>query len=78
VGNVALSTVVQDAWARDQTLCVHGWVYGLRDGLLKDLLVTMDRPDMVVQVFSDAIKRYPRLGGPTAPAADEANDEALD
>jgi carbonic anhydrase len=53
-------------------------VYGLRDGLLKDLQVTMDRPDMVVQVFSDAIKRYPRQGGPTAPAADEADDEALD
>jgi carbonic anhydrase len=78
VGNVALSTVVQDAWARGQTLSVHGWVYGLRDGLLKDLQVTMDRPDMVVQVFSDAIKRYPRQGGPTAPAADEADDEALD
>ena len=78
VGNVALSTVVQDAWARGQTLSVHGWVYGLSDGLLKDLQVTMDRPDMVVQVFSDAIKRYPRQGGSTAPAADEADDEALD
>ena len=78
VGNVALSTVVQDAWARGQTLSVHGWVYGLSDGLLKDLQVTMDRPDMVVQVFSDAIKRYPRQGGSTAPAADEEDDEALD
>jgi carbonic anhydrase len=78
VGNVALSTVVQDAWARGQTLCVHGWVYGLQDGLLKDLQVTMDRPEMVVQVFSDAIKRYPRQGGPTALSADEADDESLD
>ena len=34
VGNVALSTVLQDAWARGQTVAVHGWVYGLRDGLL--------------------------------------------
>jgi carbonic anhydrase len=39
---------------------VHGWVYGLKDGLLKNLEVTMDQPDSVVQVFAAAIKRYPR------------------
>jgi carbonic anhydrase len=60
VGNVALSTVMQDAWARGQKVSVHGWVYGLRDGLLKDLGVTMDRPETVVQVFAAALKRYPR------------------
>ena len=60
VGNVALSTVLQDAWARGQDISVHGWVYGLRDGLLKDLGVTMSRADTVVQVFTAAIKRYPR------------------
>jgi carbonic anhydrase len=60
VGNVALSTVVQDAWERGQKLAVHGWVYGLKDGLLKDLEVTMDRSDTVVEVFAAAIKRYPR------------------
>ena len=60
VGNVALSTVLQDAWARGQKISVHGWVYGLRDGLLKDLGVTMDDPQTVVQVFGAAIKRYPR------------------
>jgi carbonic anhydrase len=63
VGNVALSTVVQDAWARGQKVAVHGWVYGLRDGLLKDLHVTMDCPDTVVEVFAAAIKRYPRVAG---------------
>ena len=78
VGNVALSTVVQDAWARGQTLSVHGWVYGLRDGLLKDLEVTMECSDRVVQVFSDALKRYPRHNGPTAPAGPEADDESSD
>ncbi len=60
VGNVALSTVIQDAWARGQTVSVHGWVYGLEDGLLKDLDVTMDRPETVVANFAAAIKRYPR------------------
>ena len=78
VGNVALSTVVQDGWARGQTLSVHGWVYGLRDGLLKDLEVNMERSDRVVQVFSDALKRYPRHSGPTAPAGPEADDESSD
>ena len=61
VGNVALSTVLQDAWARGQQVAVHGWVYGLRDGLLKDLGVTMDRPETVVDVFGAALKRYPRV-----------------
>lgn len=61
VGNVALSTVIQDAWARGQAVAVHGWVYGLKDGLVKDLNVTMDRADVVVKVFGDALKRYPRL-----------------
>jgi carbonic anhydrase len=61
VGNVALSTVVQDAWARGQKVAVHGWVYGLSDGLLKDLGVTMDHPDRVVPAFTAAIKRYPRV-----------------
>ena len=70
VGNVALSTVLQDAWARGQKVAVHGWVYGLRDGLLKNLEVTMDRPETVVQVFGATLKRYPR-----GPAGSGANDE---
>jgi carbonic anhydrase len=59
--NVALSTVMQDAWARGQPVAVHGWVYGVGDGLLKDLRVTMDQPGTVIDVFSTAIKRYPRV-----------------
>jgi len=69
VGNVALSTVLQDAWARGQKVSVHGWVYGVRDGLLKDLGVTMDRPETVVDVFGAALKRYPRV---------DSRDEATD
>jgi carbonic anhydrase len=76
VGNVALSTVLQDAWARGQEVAVHGWVYGLKDGLLKDLQVTMDRPGSVVEVFAAALKRYPRAAPAAAPAA--AADEAAD
>lgn len=40
VGNVGKTTAVRDAWARGQTLAVHGWVYDLRDGLLRDLGTT--------------------------------------
>ncbi|HNT39797.1 MAG TPA: carbonate dehydratase [Rubrivivax sp.] len=64
VGNVAQSTVIQDAWARGQQVAVHGLVYGLADGLLKDLQVTMERPEAVVPVYTAAIKRYPRVAGP--------------
>ena len=37
VANVSQTSVVRDAWARGQALAVHGWIYGLRDGLLRDL-----------------------------------------
>ena len=70
VGNVALSTVMQDAWARGQAVAVHGWVYSLRDGLLKDLGVTMERPEAVVDVFAAALKRYPRGGAHEATDTD--------
>ena len=45
VRNVATDVFVQDAWARGQELAVHGWVYSLADGLVKDLEVTVDRHD---------------------------------
>jgi carbonic anhydrase len=41
VSNVARTTIVQDAWARGQELAVHGWIYGLHGGLLRDLNVTV-------------------------------------
>ena len=63
VGNVALSTVLQDAWARGQKITVHGWVYGLGDGLLKDLQVSVDNARDVVDVFRAALKRYPHAPG---------------
>ena len=60
VGNVACSTVLQDAWGRGQEVTVHGWVYGVHDGLLKDLHVSMKRGDEPTRIFADALKRYPR------------------
>ncbi|NBQ87694.1 MAG: carbonate dehydratase [Betaproteobacteria bacterium] len=60
VGHVAMTNVLQDAWQRGQRVAVHGWCYGLKDGLVKDLDVTMQRPDEVIDVFRNALKRYPR------------------
>ncbi len=35
--NVSRTTIVQNAWSRGQELAVHGWIYGIGDGLLRDL-----------------------------------------
>ena len=42
VANVRQTTIVRDAWSRDQTLVVHGWIYDLSDGLLRDLEVSVN------------------------------------
>ena len=60
VGHVALTNVMQDAWSRGQKVSVHGWCYGIKDGLVKDLNVSMSQPGEVVDVFRNAIRRYPR------------------
>jgi carbonic anhydrase len=60
VGNVAMSNVMQDAWSRGQKVTVHGWCYGLKDGLVKDMGVSMQGSHEVVNVFRNALKRYPR------------------
>ena len=39
--NVADTTVVRDAWSRGQEVCVHGWVYGLKDGRIRDLEISI-------------------------------------
>ncbi len=41
VKNVANTTIVEEAWQRGQELHVHGWIYGIKDGLLRDLSVTV-------------------------------------
>lgn len=45
VTNVSQTTIVRDAWAREQPLEVHGWIYDLRDGLLRDLEVSISNPN---------------------------------
>jgi carbonic anhydrase len=47
VRNVASDVFVQEAWARGQSLAVHGWVYAIADGLVKDLDVTVARAEEI-------------------------------
>lgn len=44
VRNVAADVFVQDAWARGQSLCVHGWIYSISNGLITDLSVSVSAP----------------------------------
>ena len=53
--NVAQSTVMQDAWARDQAVSVHGWIYGVHDGVLHDLLITLSDPAHVLEAYRVAV-----------------------
>jgi len=53
--NACQTTIVQDAWARGQELVVHGWYYGLYDGLLQDLQITVADPAQMSEAFERAV-----------------------
>ena len=51
VSNVCHTTIVQNAWQRGQSLAIHGWVYSLADGLLKDLDCTVDKVEQIDNAY---------------------------
>ncbi|MFP5461944.1 MAG: carbonate dehydratase [Gammaproteobacteria bacterium] len=55
VRNVSRTTIVRDAWERGQDVTVHGWIYGLKDGLLRDLGVTASDPKQAVETYEAAL-----------------------
>ena len=64
VVNVAQSTVLQDAWARGQNVTLHGWVYGLSDGLLHDLYMSVAAHSDLDALYREAVsgvRLMPRL-----------------
>jgi carbonic anhydrase len=55
--NVCQTTVVQEAWARGQSVAVHGWIYSLADGGLRDLGVCISGQDELVPVYDESLAR---------------------
>lgn len=53
--NVCETTVVQDAWQRGQTVVIHGWFYGLHNGLLQDLRMTVGSSDDVNTAYETSL-----------------------
>jgi len=51
VANLCRTTIVQNAWARGQELVVHGWIYSVGDGLLRDLELTVNSIDQVAEAY---------------------------
>jgi carbonic anhydrase len=59
VNNVCQTTVVQDAWSRGQRVVVHGFVYSLADGLLRDMGLHVDAPAHVTDAMRTAAQQLP-------------------
>ena len=63
--NACQTTVVQDAWSAGQEFVIHGWVYGLHNGLLRDLEMTVAHADDVPAAYDRAVAavkaRYPNV-----------------
>ena len=57
VVNVSVSTVMVDAWARGQEVRVHGWTFGVHDGLLQDLQMSTSSPDQIDGLYRHAVDR---------------------
>ena len=66
--NVCETTVVQDAWARGQSVVVHGWVYGLHNGLLEDLELTARDAAEVEPAYQRALAGVHRRFEAASPA----------
>jgi carbonic anhydrase len=54
--NVCRTTIVQDAWRRGQPLQVHGWIYRLQNGLIRDLGMTVSRDGLLDEVYELALR----------------------
>ncbi|MEC5384753.1 carbonate dehydratase [Uliginosibacterium sp. H3] len=53
--NVSETTVLRDAWSRGQEIAVHGWIYGVADGLLTDLRSSVSKETEALEAYLDAV-----------------------
>jgi carbonic anhydrase len=71
--NVCRTTIVEDAWQRGQEVVIHGWVYGLHNGLLEDLRMTVAGPDDIEPAYARAVESvHRRYLTPTSRPAPES------
>jgi carbonic anhydrase len=55
VGHVCQTTIVEEAWGRGQDLTIHGWIYGLQDGLLRDLGISVSAGNQFAAQYAHAL-----------------------
>jgi carbonic anhydrase len=65
--NVCATTIVQDAWTRGQSLHVHAWIYGLRDGLVRDLGMTAGSIEEAAKAYTSAVDVVTGRSGTSTP-----------
>jgi carbonic anhydrase len=75
--HLCLSSVVQDVWARGQRVAVHAWIYGVEDGLIRDLASGVEAPDAVDAAFDEAVARIAAGNAAAAPNAARTGDSAF-
>lgn len=63
VVNVCQTTVLQDAWARGQQVSVHGWVYSLHDGRVRDMGMNVAAPEQLAPAYETALTRLSGSAG---------------
>ncbi|RYF65787.1 MAG: carbonate dehydratase [Comamonadaceae bacterium] len=72
VVNVAVSTVMIDAWSRGQKVNIHGWAFGVHDGLLQDLGISVNGDKSLESVYKAAVQRIRYKWSKLAPGAQVA------
>ena len=60
VYNLGHSTIMQSAWKRGQKVTIHGWAYGIHDGMLRDLDVTATSREILEQQYRNGISNLKR------------------
>jgi carbonic anhydrase len=74
--NVCRTTIVADAWQRGQAVVIHGWVYGLHNGLLEDLRVTVASAEDIAPAYETALAAVKRRY--SAPVAEQSSEPATE